>query len=118
MSGHTAEPWVIDEFNAPSGFFKIRGEKEILILGLVHSFAEHGADPESTANVERIVACVNGCAGINPAVVPDLVAAVRYAASLPCINGDNTSCHTERYASSIPCSVCCCRSALRKAGIK
>ena len=32
--------------------------------------------PETDANANRIVACVNGCKGINPEAVPGLVAAL------------------------------------------
>ena len=34
---------------------------------------------ERNANAARIVACVNGCAGINPDAVPDLLAALEAA---------------------------------------
>ncbi len=77
MSEHTPEPWVIDEFLEREGFYKIRGKSENLCPVHVYSFSEHGADPESTANAARIVACVNACAGIKPEAVPDLVAAAR-----------------------------------------
>ena len=38
----------------------------------------YGDDPErAEANARRIVACVNGCKGINPEAVPDLVGALK-----------------------------------------
>ena len=41
-----------------------------------------GWTPEDKANAARIVACVNGCAGLNPAAVPGLLAACCEALSL------------------------------------
>jgi len=43
-----------------------------------HVAANHRvSEEEAEANAARIVACVNGCAGINPEAVPELAEALR-----------------------------------------
>ena len=68
---HTSTPWSIDQINPT----------EAHILGAPSNFC---ADVIGTINTgfgtndaDRIVNCVNACAGINPAAIPDVVAALR-----------------------------------------
>lgn len=69
---HTPEPWNYEKrlrlVNAE------RFDKHTLIAE-IHS---------TTADGERIVACVNACQGINPEAVPDLLEACK--AALPALN--------------------------------
>lgn len=60
MSKHTPEPWK----KLYNGGQPAIGNDEIYITTInTHS---HGESVENAANAERIVACVNGCAGLNP----------------------------------------------------
>jgi hypothetical protein len=83
MSEHTKEPWNV-------GFIEdVPGEKYWVIGGDSLLFARLPSNhPVMLANAERIVACVNYCAGIPtdvltnyspPAPVPDVVEAAREA---------------------------------------
>lgn len=58
MSNHTPEPWYYDE-------------------GQLYSRLEGCVDINEPRNLDRAVACVNACAGINPEAVPDVVEALR-----------------------------------------
>ena len=69
---HAAEPWdfhVAD--NAPIPHTTI--ETDIAHIATVHD--QPNAN-EKDANAARIVACVNGCANVNPEAVPDMLEAL------------------------------------------
>ena len=71
---HRPEPWMFD------GFQRIRAVngKQDGTEDIAHIYSSWSAsryDAGDYANAHRIVACVNGCAGINPEAVKDLLAA-------------------------------------------
>jgi len=77
MSGHIVEPWWIggeDRNGEPT----INGEDWFVAVCPTGCITP--GIPIAHANAERIVACVNGCAGINPEAVPELLEAARLAA--------------------------------------
>lgn len=75
MTAHTPEPW------ESSGDIIVN--RQITICKMAWDFGgdrhANGTLPWKTAeaNMERIVACVNACAGINPEAVPMLLAACK-----------------------------------------
>lgn len=75
---HTPEPWrfVVPDsaITMPKGctlnaYIGCRKDGCVALL--------HAHPPVDFANGRRIVACVNGCQGINPAAVPDLLSACK-----------------------------------------
>lgn len=92
---HTPEPWTIGTGShvcgAWSSMIRIESAEDFHSNG--HDYADGGSTRSYTnvvcgtsghsetalANMRRIVACVNGCAGINPEAVPDLVKACEVA---------------------------------------
>lgn len=81
MSKHTPEPWVSSV--ALSGSENDRGfdihadGKHIARVSPMIKNLRGDASTEAIANKDRILACVNACAGVNPEAVPDAVAALR-----------------------------------------
>ncbi len=79
MSKHTKEPWEVAIIDDEEG----RGEWYVIMADGIIFARIPKLDPstpegkEFGANVCRIVACVNACAGINPEAVPDLLASVK-----------------------------------------
>lgn len=81
MSEHTPEPW--ESVKALSGSendrgFNIYGGAQF--IGRVSPMIKDkrgNASEEGIANADRIVACVNACAGINPEAVPDVLEALK-----------------------------------------
>ena len=73
---HTPGPWRID---GRSGYeaLEIHAKNRRIAKSLYHGGSE---DSETDANARRIVACVNGCEGINPDAVADLLVACKKAA--------------------------------------
>lgn len=70
---HTSEPWeIIKRAGHP---LKI-GINNREIIATVFSTEMQGSKANQQANAERIVDCVNGCKGINPEAVPELLAAL------------------------------------------
>lgn len=70
MSKHTPEPW---EAFLTTGRIWPKG------LGpYICSVRYNPRTKIAEANTAHIVACVNGCAGINPAAVPDLLEALNF----------------------------------------
>ena len=72
---HRPEPWMFD------GFQRIRAVngKQDGTEDIAHIYSSWSAsryDAGDYANANRIVACVNGCEGINPEAVKDLLAAL------------------------------------------
>ena len=66
---HTPEPWVIhDRFGICS-----KALDKVIVL------AADGFPDSHKVNCERIVACVNACAGINPEAVPEMLEALSEA---------------------------------------
>lgn len=63
MSEHTKEPWAV----APSND---GGQHIGNVDGMVVIY-------QNRKNMDRIVACVNACAGINPEAVPEMLEALR-----------------------------------------
>jgi len=82
-SGHTPEPWAVTILDGvPFIRFMDSEGVHIKIAGPItgrwwYGQADKDRTAESIANAERIVACVNGCAGLNPEAVPELLAACR-----------------------------------------
>jgi len=76
IAQHTPEPWeakVIDGFTEQKPYILGPHREEIAVM---LDWATRPIFPlEQQANADRIVACVNGCEGINPEAVPELVAA-------------------------------------------
>lgn len=70
---HTPEPWA-DGPARPNGEVLILGEVTRTVAYVPTASGFYNADV-ARANSARIVACVNFCAGIDPAAVPDLLAA-------------------------------------------
>lgn len=68
MSKHTPEPWC--KLN-DCGTVKIWGPQGDCVAVNI------GCSCDNEANADRIVSCINNCAGINPEAVPDVVAALR-----------------------------------------
>jgi hypothetical protein len=64
MSEHTKEPWKVQkDFN--NIFALSHGESGITIhIAKVNNTQVEGGQNEASANAERIIACVNACAGI------------------------------------------------------
>ncbi len=74
MSKHTPEPWSLDEF-----YMEYAGGSSVPIISpWIQDYFGRGdrRHEEAAANMARIVACVNACAGINPEAVPELIRAV------------------------------------------
>lgn len=65
---HTPEPWVL------YGRFIY---EDTLLMGRATVAETFGDGISAPANAARIVACVNGCKGINPEAVQDLLAALK-----------------------------------------
>ncbi len=92
---HTPEPWTIGTGSHVCGMWSsmIRIESAEDFHNNGHDYADGGSTRSYTnvvcgtsghsetalANMCRIVACVNGCAGINPEAVPELVRACKAA---------------------------------------
>jgi len=81
---HTKEPWAA-HLNAPAAtipghIIKAAYSPYHPIASLWEGGGTHGK-PEQMANTERIVACINGCAGINPKAVPKMLAALELLAA-------------------------------------
>lgn len=83
---HTPEPWELDERDRisdiadGSGFhavgpFVIVAPDEDGELAVVAEIQDDVPGGLAEANASRIVACVNACAGLDPAAIPALVAA-------------------------------------------
>lgn len=76
----TPEPWHVQEFGGDDPYFcLLRGSWDVLEWRPTIAHNMHSAVRLETerANAARIVACVNGCAGINPDAVQDLLAACK-----------------------------------------
>lgn len=79
MTNHTPEPWKdVGFIGAPAS----SASSGYLLIGNTRDRGDHGdgtgCDRQTAdANRARIVACVNACAGINPAAVPDLMAVAK-----------------------------------------
>lgn len=71
---HTSEPWAV---SAPDGQTTFNGRRlTVTHNGNMIADLDWNSPRENMANAERIVSCVNGCQCINPAAVPELVAAL------------------------------------------
>jgi len=69
---HTKEPWHgvgCGEYEWP----KIVSGDNLIIADVLHNSWGHGV---AVANLARIVACVNGCEGINPEAVKEMLEAL------------------------------------------
>ena len=62
---HTPEPWHIEE----GDIFSSEGN-------IANVFGADGSHPQAAANAARIVSCINGCAGLNPASYRQVVEAL------------------------------------------
>ncbi len=73
MSQHTKEPWTDEYFG--TGDLRIRaGDYDIADLGFGWDTERAHQGPE---DAHRIVACVNGCAGLNPQAYLLVISALR-----------------------------------------
>ena len=70
-SKRTAEPWGIVEIGDGQ-------HAQLTYRGVAAMMLKHDHSTEGMANAARIVACVNGCVGVNPAAVAGLVEALRF----------------------------------------
>ena len=87
---HTKEPWAVGKDPSDKG----------TIYGMFGRLAVSiGGEAERTnANAARIVACVNACAGIaDPAIVPELVAALERQADNMAFVLNNATISAGRY---------------------
>lgn len=84
MSKHTPEPWHAGEGNGKGNIFAKVGRMRLEQGGTTLYPICHviNFDGEIDANIERIVACVNACKGINPAAVPHLMEACELASNI------------------------------------
>jgi hypothetical protein len=79
---HTPEPWNISKTMMPEdcrGDWRIADQYDNDLADVFcEATSENGyTDETNAANAERIVACVNGCRGIDPAAVRDMLNALR-----------------------------------------
>ncbi len=77
---HTKEPWSVN-FNNTLGHIKSMAKHPRNATPTVARFDTRTPsidEDEALANAERIVACVNGCEGINPEAVKDLLEACQF----------------------------------------
>lgn len=65
MIKHTPEPWILDEYRSPKS-----GRETVVLSGFAISCGPRNYVAE--ANTARIVACVNACAGRDPAQMREL----------------------------------------------
>ena len=72
---YTPEPWTVAEDcgDFDTNAIYAAGGKKIVFWGGHYNVPKEEGD----ANAVRIAACVNGCQGINPAAVPDLLGALK-----------------------------------------
>lgn len=75
MSQWTKEPWLVA--NGDNGIIVKDGEWERHICSHGRGGNDKDFIAEGQANMRRIVACVNGCAGLNPAAYRECVAALK-----------------------------------------
>ena len=82
MGNHTPEPWTyrgpakqskLDSIIDKSDDYAILSQEGLIIAETFERVEKDRLEP-SYANADRIVACVNGCHGIDPKLVPELVA--------------------------------------------
>ena len=66
---HTPEPWEVSIVNSSRFPFTIVSVSNDVTVWL----ADINALPEAEANADRIVACANGCANLNPAAYQECV---------------------------------------------
>ena len=71
---HTKEPWkvVYEEGKSPPRVDGIYAGEERIVE------TDSGYYPPNSVNAERIVTCVNGCAGLNPAAYREVVEALTW----------------------------------------
>lgn len=70
---HTKEPWTFDEFGDGTIRAKSWGVIAIKPPKRIHCNQE----VEAIGNFNRIVACINGCEGINPEAVGEMLRALK-----------------------------------------
>ena len=80
MSDYTPEPWEAQD--APGDCIPLVLSKAGNGCLVAECNPSYTNAVEAMANAERIVACVNACAGMNPEAVPHLRAAAKMAADL------------------------------------
>ena len=101
---HTPEPWRI--VHSTGGRAAVVGADETSIGEWPLGFGETALD------IERQVACVNACAGINPEAVPELLAACR--AVVNAWHADDRNFEHE-IAHGTPTKLAACRAAIARA---
>lgn len=87
---HTKEPWRVTTTTIANGDLPCIADEHDLLVAEMQDDG-HTLD-ECESNADRIVDCVNACAGINPSAIPDVVAALRLL----------TEEHIERGYSDLP----------------
>jgi len=68
---HTTEPWEV------SHLWNIEAQGKIIATAPIPKSGNYRKMENAKANIDRIVACVNACQGINPKAVPKLMEALR-----------------------------------------
>jgi len=69
---HTPEPWCIDRFHGRPGWIAPLSNPDGKSICNIDGGSSY-SDEVSEANAQRIVDCVNGCEGVNPAAAPELL---------------------------------------------
>ena len=86
---HTKEPWKATEYQELSN-----GEKLFQLIASQPNALRPGGEwgrIQGEANAARIVACINGCTGLNPAAYRSVVEALRDMLTNAYPNTDNAS---------------------------
>lgn len=77
---HTKEPW--DFSVRAENMVEIHTQDKSIASVALWSHGRPGSTTEDKANARRIVACVNGCKGINPEAVKGLLEALKSMLSI------------------------------------
>ena len=73
----TPEPWKVDGLNYPTDIYGSPDETHIGPTLIATTKVEDFGYATAKVNAARIVACVNGCAGLNPAAYRQCVEALQ-----------------------------------------
>ena len=74
---HTKEPWKVDGLNYPTDIYGSPDEKHIGPTLIATTKVEDFGYAMAKQNATRIVAAVNGCAGLNPVAYRECVEALK-----------------------------------------
>lgn len=95
MTKHTPEPWHVGEGNGEGSIFSEDGRMRMETSGtnLYPIASVIDFDGEREANSQRIVDCVNGCRGLNPLLIHNLINICRAVLVGPGKSQDSKSMH-------------------------